>query len=67
VGRVVRYFQETQDFAESVYMTSNRGDSTRLTALLWQIKVTSNLNVYASAAKGFRSGGFMDSTAALWP
>jgi outer membrane receptor protein involved in Fe transport len=57
VGAGVRYFEEDQSTFDGFLSESDSFDSVdpRFYA---SFKVSENLNVYASAAKGFRSGGF---------
>ncbi|HEX7115683.1 MAG TPA: TonB-dependent receptor, partial [Steroidobacter sp.] len=57
VGAGVRYFEEDQTTFDGFLSESDSFDSVdpRFYA---SFKVSQNLNIYASAAKGFRSGGF---------
>jgi outer membrane receptor protein involved in Fe transport len=59
LGAGVRYFRDQQDFSDFVAMAqqSHVFDSVDPRAYA-AFKVTNEVNVYASAAKGFRSGGF---------
>jgi outer membrane receptor protein involved in Fe transport len=64
LGAGVRYFQETQDLTDFTDSTAIKQQTGRFHSadprVYAQLKVASNANVYASAAKGFRSGGFND-------
>jgi outer membrane receptor protein involved in Fe transport len=59
VGVGARYFSDHQDFTDHVALTQQSAtfSSTDPRAFA-QFKVTRNFELYASAAKGFRSGGF---------
>jgi outer membrane receptor protein involved in Fe transport len=59
VGVGLRYFSDHQDFTDHVALTNQSAKfiSTDPRAYA-QFKVTRDFNLYASAAKGFRSGGF---------
>ncbi len=56
LGAGLRYFQDDQDYFNGTHQ-SDRFQSTNPRFYL-QYKVSDDLNVYASVAKGFRSGGF---------
>lgn len=59
LGAGVRSFQETQHFHDYVALTVQDGDFHSVDPRAYaQFKLTQDVNVYASAAKGFRSGGF---------
>lgn len=59
VGAGARYFIERQDLFDFIGMTQQAGRFHSADPRFYaQWKVTADLNVYTSAAKGFRSGGF---------
>jgi iron complex outermembrane recepter protein len=59
VGAGIRSFQETQNFSDDVAETFQTGEFHSVDPRFYvQLKVNSSVNVYASAAKGFRSGGY---------
>jgi outer membrane receptor protein involved in Fe transport len=59
LGAGVRAFQETQHFDDFEALTTQTGDFHSVDPRFYaQFKVNQQVNVYASAAKGFRSGGF---------
>jgi iron complex outermembrane recepter protein len=59
LGAGVRSFQETQEFHDFVADTEQDGKFHSVDPRTYvQYKLTPDVNVYGSAAKGFRSGGF---------
>ncbi|MBS0417768.1 MAG: TonB-dependent receptor [Proteobacteria bacterium] len=59
LGAGVRSFQETQHFSDFVGMTQQSGTFHSVDPRVYaQFKLTPEVNLYTSAAKGFRSGGF---------
>ena len=59
VGAGVRGFRETQHFNDYLALTAQEGDFHSVDPRVYaQFKVSDEVNVYASWAKGFRSGGF---------
>jgi len=59
VGAGVRAFRETQRFDDFVALTEQSGDFHSIDPRAYvQLKLTKDVNIYGSAAKGFRSGGF---------
>jgi outer membrane receptor protein involved in Fe transport len=62
VGAGARYFQDSQDFTNANDPAAITQQTARFHSIdpraYIQFKLTSNANLYASAAKGFRSGGF---------
>jgi len=57
LGAGLRYFHDSQDFSNGSSVQSTDFHSLNPRAYV-QFKVSDALNVYTSAAKGFRSGGF---------
>ena len=59
IGAGVRGFKETQHFNDYLAMTAQEGDFHSVDPRFYvQFKLTDEINLYTSAAKGFRSGGF---------
>jgi outer membrane receptor protein involved in Fe transport len=59
LGAGVRAFRDTQHFDDFEALTTQSGDFHSVDPRFYaQFKVNTDVNVYASAAKGFRSGGF---------
>jgi iron complex outermembrane recepter protein len=59
IGAGVRGFRETQHFNDYLAMTAQEGDFHSVDPRFYaQFKLTDEINLYTSAAKGFRSGGF---------
>jgi iron complex outermembrane recepter protein len=59
VGAGLRDFRDHQDFQDHVALTQQSGTFSSVDPRAYaRFKLTRNVNVYASAAKGFRSGGF---------
>ena len=59
VGVGARYFSDHQDFTDHVALTQQTGKFSSFDPRAYaQFKFTRDFNIYASAAKGFRSGGF---------
>jgi iron complex outermembrane recepter protein len=59
LGAGVRSFQETQHFTDFVAETQQSGTFHSIDPRAYvQFKLTPEVNLYTSAAKGFRSGGF---------
>jgi outer membrane receptor protein involved in Fe transport len=59
LGAGARYFHENQEVSDLVALTHQDGKFHSTDPRVYaQYKLSSNANVYASAAKGFRSGGF---------
>lgn len=59
IGGGVRVYRDRQRFDDFVAVTEQAGNFSSVDPRAYaQFKVTQNVNVYASAAKGFRSGGF---------
>lgn len=59
IGAGIRGFRETQYFNDFVSLTAQQGDFHSVNPRFYaQYKLNDEVNVYASAAKGFRSGGF---------
>lgn len=55
----MRYFRDHQDFTDYVAQTQQTGEFSSVDPRAYvQLKLTPEANLYASAAKGFRSGGF---------
>jgi outer membrane receptor protein involved in Fe transport len=58
VGVGARYFKENQEHSDFIAQIHNSGEFHSTDPRIYaQYKLTSNANLYASAAKGFRSGG----------
>jgi iron complex outermembrane receptor protein len=57
LGAGLRYFHDSQDFSNGSSLQSTDFHSLNPRAYI-QYKISDDLNVYTSAAKGFRSGGF---------
>jgi len=57
VGAGARYFEDHQDFTSGIQSQSARFHATTPRGYI-ELKITDDSNIYASAAKGFRSGGF---------
>jgi outer membrane receptor protein involved in Fe transport len=59
LGVGVRYFSDHQDFTDHIALTQQSGKFSSTDPRVYaQYKLSPDFNVYASAAKGFRSGGF---------
>lgn len=59
LGVGLRYFRDHQDFTDYVAETQQTGEFSSVDPRAYvQLKLTPEANLYASAAKGFRSGGF---------
>ena len=59
IGAGARYFSDHQDFTDHVALTQQSATFSSVDPRVYaQFKFTPDFNVYASAAKGFRSGGF---------
>ncbi len=59
LGVGARYFSDHQDFTDHVALTQQTGKFTSFDPRAYaQLKFSRDFNIYASAAKGFRSGGF---------
>ena len=59
IGAGVRGFRETQHFNDYLALTAQEGDFHSADPRFYaQLKLTDEINLYTSAAKGFRSGGF---------
>lgn len=59
VGVGARYFSDHQDFTDHVALTQQTRNFSSIDPRVYaQFQFTHDFNVYASAAKGFRSGGF---------
>jgi outer membrane receptor protein involved in Fe transport len=59
VGAGARYFQEHQEHSDFIALTHQDAQFHSADPRVYaQLKLASNANAYASAAKGFRSGGF---------
>ena len=59
VGAGIRDFQETQDFTNLYPLVGQSGKFHSVDPRVYaQLKLTSDANIYTSAAKGFRTGGF---------
>jgi iron complex outermembrane receptor protein len=59
LGAGARYFKENQFFSDLTYNTHQRASFDHLSPRVYlSFGVTEDINVYASLAQGFRSGGF---------
>jgi len=59
VGAGARYFGEKQDFTDFIQVLQDSGRFHSIDPRAYaQFKLTPDVSIYASAAKGFRSGGF---------
>lgn len=59
IGAGVRGFRETQHFNDYLALTAQEGEFHSVDPRFYaQFKLTDDVNLYTSAAKGFRSGGF---------
>lgn len=58
LGAGVRYFEEDQEFTDASGVTQKGTFHTTNPRVYTQVRLSEHVNAYASAAKGFRSGGF---------
>jgi outer membrane receptor protein involved in Fe transport len=59
VGAGLRYFRDNQDFTDFIALTDQHAAFHSLSPRFYiQYMVSNGVNLYASASKGFRSGGF---------